>query len=88
MEIPQIVAAARGDYLGARMAAALGFAVPRSGQAAGPSVVSAIADATGSFGLAFLAAGVAFSGQSGLAVAAAAAVSNQPGGVVGCALSR
>jgi MFS family permease len=67
--IPSIVAAACGDYLGPRMApAALGFATLffGLGQAAGPSVAGAIADATGSFGPAFLmAAGVALLGGVG-----------------------
>jgi len=67
--IPGIVAAACGDYLGARLApAALGFMTLffGLGQAAGPSVAGAIADATGSFGPAFLlAAGVAFLGGLG-----------------------
>jgi sugar phosphate permease len=67
--IPGIVAATCGDYLGSRMApAALGFATLffGLGQAAGPSVAGAIADAAGSFGLAFLmAAGVALLGAAG-----------------------
>ena len=67
--IPGIVAAACGDYLGPRLApAALGFVALffGLGQAAGPSVAGAIADATGSFGPAFLlAAGVAFLGGVG-----------------------
>ncbi len=67
--IPGIVAAACGDYLGSRMApAALGFVTLffGLGQAAGPSVAGALADATGSFGPAFLlAAGVAFLGGVG-----------------------
>ena len=67
--IPGIVAAACGDYVGARMApAALGFVTLffGLGQAAGPSVAGALADATGSFGPAFLlAAGVAFLGGVG-----------------------
>ena len=67
--IPGIVAATCGDYLGSRLApAALGFATLffGLGQAAGPSVAGAIADATGSFGPAFLlAAGVAFLGGVG-----------------------
>jgi MFS family permease len=67
--IPSIVAAACGDYLGARMApAALGFVTLffGVGQAAGPSVAGALADATGSFAPAFLtAAGVAFLGGVG-----------------------
>jgi sugar phosphate permease len=67
--IPGIVAAACGDYVGARMApAALGFVTLflGLGQAAGPGVAGAIADATGSFGPAFLlATGVAFSGGVG-----------------------
>ncbi len=67
--IPGIVAAACGDYLGSRLApAALGFVTLffGLGQAAGPSVAGALADATGSFGPAFLlAAGVAFVGAMG-----------------------
>ena len=67
--IPGIVAAACGDYLGSRLApAALGFVTLffGLGQAAGPSVAGALADATGSFGPAFLlAAGVAFLGGLG-----------------------
>ena len=67
--IPGIVAAACGDYVGARMApAALGFVTLffGLGQAAGPSVAGALADATGSFGPAFLlAAGVASLGGVG-----------------------
>jgi hypothetical protein len=57
------VAAACGDYLGSRLAlVALGFVTLffGLGQAAGPSVAGALADATGSFGPAsLLAAGVA-----------------------------
>jgi sugar phosphate permease len=55
--VPSIVAATCGDYVGARMApAALGFVTLffGLGQAAGPSVAGALADATGSFGPAFL----------------------------------
>ncbi len=67
--IPGIVAATCGDYLGSRMApAALGFVTLffGLGQAAGPSVAGAIADATGSFGPAFLlASGVAVLGGVG-----------------------
>jgi len=67
--IPGIVAAACGDYLGSAMApAALGFVTLffGLGQAAGPSVAGAIADATGSFGPAFLlASGVAVMGGIG-----------------------
>jgi len=67
--IPGIVAAACGDYVGDRLApAALGFATLffGLGQAAGPSVAGALADATGSFGPAFLvAAGVALLGGVG-----------------------
>jgi sugar phosphate permease len=67
--IPGIVAAACGDYVGGRMApAALGFVTLffGLGQAAGPSVAGALADATGSFGPAFLlAAAVAFMGGVG-----------------------
>ncbi len=67
--IPSIVAAACGDYLGSRMApAALGFVTLffGLGQAAGPSVAGAIADASGSFGPAFLlSAGVAALGAVG-----------------------
>ena len=67
--IPSIVAAASGDYMGSRLApAALGFVTLffGLGQAAGPSVAGTVADATGSFGPAFLAAaGVAFLGGVG-----------------------
>ncbi len=67
--IPGIVAAACGDYVGGRMApAALGFVTLffGLGQAAGPAVAGALADATGSFGPAFLlAAGVALLGGIG-----------------------
>ncbi len=67
--IPGIVAATCGDYLGSRMApAALGFVTLffGLGQATGPSVAGAIADATGSFGPAFLlASGVAVLGGVG-----------------------
>lgn len=67
--IPGIMAAACGDYVGARMApAALGFMTLffGLGQAAGPSVAGALADTTGSFGPAFLlASGVAFLGGAG-----------------------
>ncbi len=67
--IPGIVAATCGDYLGSQLApAALGFVTLffGLGQAAGPSVAGAIADATGSFGPAFLmAAGVAILGGVG-----------------------
>jgi MFS family permease len=67
--IPGIVAAACGDYLGPRMApVALGFATLffGLGQAAGPSVAGAIADATGSFAPAFLmVAGAALLGGVG-----------------------
>lgn len=63
------MAAACGDYLESRLApTALGFVTLffGLGQAAGLSVVGAIADATGSFGPAFLlAAGVAFLGGVG-----------------------
>jgi MFS family permease len=67
--IPGIVAAACGDYVGGRMApAALGFVTLffGLGQAAGPAVAGALADATASFAPAFLlAAGVAFLGGIG-----------------------
>jgi MFS family permease len=67
--IPGIMAAACGDYAGARMApAALGFATLffGLGQAAGPSVAGALSDATGSLVHSFLlAAGVAFLGGVG-----------------------
>ena len=67
--IPGIMAAACGDYVGARMApAALGFLTLffGLGQAAGPSVAGALADTRGSFGPAFLlAAGVALLGGIG-----------------------
>lgn len=69
--IPAIMAAACGDVLGARMApAALGFITVffGIGQALGPTVAGAIADAAGSFGPAFaLAAGVALAGAAGAA---------------------
>lgn len=58
--IPAIMAAACGDVLGPRLApAALGFITLffGIGQAAGPSVAGAMADATGSFSSAFLLAG-------------------------------
>jgi predicted MFS family arabinose efflux permease len=60
--IPAIMAAACGDVLGAKMApAALGFITLffGIGQAVGPSVAGAIADATGTFNPAFLLAGIA-----------------------------
>ncbi len=64
--IPAIMAAACGDMLGPRLApTALGFITlfMGIGQAAGPSVAGAMADASGSFGPAFLlAAGVSFVG--------------------------
>ena len=64
--IPAIMAAACGDVLGPRLApAALGFITLffGIGQAAGPSVAGAMADAAGSFHSAFLlAAAVAFLG--------------------------
>jgi sugar phosphate permease len=67
--IPGIVAATCGDLAGARRApAALGFVTLffGVGQAAGPSVAGALADATGSFVNAFLlAAGVAVLGGVG-----------------------
>ncbi|MCP4514367.1 MAG: YbfB/YjiJ family MFS transporter, partial [Delftia sp.] len=67
--IPGIMAATCADYMGARLTpAALGFVTLffGLGQAAGPSAAGAIADATGSFGPAFLlAAGVAFVGGAG-----------------------
>jgi sugar phosphate permease len=67
--IPGIVAAACGDYVGGRMApAALGFVTLffGLGQAAGPAVAGALADATASFTPAFLlAAGVALMGGIG-----------------------
>jgi sugar phosphate permease len=67
--IPGIVAAACGDYVGGRMApAALGFVTLffGLGQAAGPVVAGALADATASFAPAFLlAAGVALLGGIG-----------------------
>jgi MFS family permease len=59
--IPAIMAAACGDVLGAKMApAALGFITLffGIGQAVGPSVAGAIADATGTFNPAFLLAGI------------------------------
>jgi sugar phosphate permease len=67
--IPGIVAAACGDYVGGRMApAALGFVTLffGLGQAAGPAVAGALADATSSFAPAFLlAAGMALLGGIG-----------------------
>jgi MFS family permease len=60
--IPAIMAAACGDVLGAKLApAALGFITLffGIGQAVGPSVAGAIADATGTFNPAFLLAGIA-----------------------------
>ncbi|MFH1085022.1 MAG: MFS transporter [Chloroflexota bacterium] len=70
--IPAIMAAACGDILGARMApAALGFLTLffGIGQAIGPAVAGAMADAWGSFVPAFaLAAGVAALGAVGAAL--------------------
>ena len=70
--IPAIMAAACGDVLGARLApAALGFITLffGIGQALGPSVAGAMADATGSFSPAFaLAAVVAVLGAIGAAL--------------------
>jgi MFS family permease len=67
--IPGIVTAACGDYVGSQMApAALGFVTLffGLGQAAGPLVAGGLADATSSFGPAFLvAAGVALLGGVG-----------------------
>jgi len=67
--IPGIMTAACGDHVGAALApAAFGFVTLffGLGQAAGPSVAGAVADATGSFGPAYLvAAGVAFVGSVG-----------------------
>ena len=67
--IPGVVSAACGDYVGSRLApAALGFLTLffGVGQAAGPSIAGALADAKGSFSLAFLAAaGVALAGGAG-----------------------
>jgi MFS family permease len=69
--MPAIMAAACGDVLGARLApAALGFITLffGLGQALGPSVAGALADAIGSFGPAFLAAAVvALAGAAGAA---------------------
>jgi len=69
--IPAIVAAACGDVLGPRLApAALGFITLffGVGQASGPSVAGALADAMGSFSPAFLlASGVALLGAGGSA---------------------
>jgi MFS family permease len=59
--VPAIMAAACGDILGSRLApAALGFITLffGIGQAAGPSLAGAIADASGSFHAAFILAGV------------------------------
>ncbi|HQE74938.1 MAG TPA: MFS transporter [Candidatus Hydrogenedentes bacterium] len=70
--IPAIMAAACGDMLGPRMApAALGFITLffGIGQAAGPSVAGALADASGSLESSFmLAAGVAVLGGAGAAL--------------------
>jgi MFS family permease len=70
--IPAIMAAACGDVLGPRLApAALGFITLffGIGQALGPSVAGAIADAVGSFSPAFLlAGGVAVLGAVGSAL--------------------
>jgi len=67
--IPGIMAAACGDVLGSRLApAALGFITLffGIGQAVGPSVAGAMADAAGSFSSAFLlASGVALAGAVG-----------------------
>jgi len=67
--IPAIMAATCGDVVGPRLApAALGFVtlLYGMGQATGPSVAGAMADASGSFGPAFLlAAGVALAGAAG-----------------------
>jgi len=67
--IPGIMAATCGDLLGARLApAALGFITLffGIGQAAGPSVAGAMADAAGSFSTAlWLCAGVALLGAAG-----------------------
>jgi len=67
--IPAIMAAACGDYLGPRLApAALGLitVIFGIGQAIGPGIGGSIADATGSFSLAFLvAAASAFCGAAG-----------------------
>jgi MFS family permease len=67
--IPAIMAAACGDVVGPRLSpAALGFVTLffGIGQAAGPAVAGAIADAAGSFAPAFLlAAGVALAGAVG-----------------------
>jgi len=70
--IPAIMAATCGDVLGPRLApAALGFITLffGVGQALGPTVAGAIADATGSFfGPYLLAAGVALLGAAGAAM--------------------
>ncbi|HOF38659.1 MAG TPA: MFS transporter [Candidatus Hydrogenedentes bacterium] len=70
--IPAIMAAACGDMLGPRMApAALGFITLffGIGQAAGPSVAGALADASGSLSSSFLlAGGVAVLGGAGAAL--------------------
>lgn len=69
--IPAVMAAACGDELGPRLApAALGFVTLffGLGQAVGPSVAGAMADASGSFSSAFvLAAGVSLLGAIGTA---------------------
>jgi MFS family permease len=80
--MPAIMAAACGDVLGARLApAALGFITVffGLGQALGPSVAGALADASGSFAPAFLAAaGVALLGAAGAARLPAVAPASDP----------
>jgi MFS family permease len=81
--IPAIMAATCGDVLGPRLApAALGFVTLffGAGQAIAPSVAGAIADAAGSFALAFLlASGVALAGALGAASLHPAATTEQTG---------
>jgi len=82
--IPAIMAAACGDLLGPRMApAALGFITLffGIGQALGPTVAGAIADASGSLLPAMLlAAAVAFLGAVGSALLRPTTVREEPAG--------
>ncbi len=82
--IPAIMAAACGDLLGPRMApAALGFITLffGIGQALGPTVAGAMADASGSLLPAMLlAAAVAFLGAIGSALLRPTVVREEPGG--------
>ncbi len=81
--IPAIMAATCGDLLGSRLApAALGFLTIffGIGQALGPSVAGAIADAMGSFSLVFLlAGGVAFFGAVGASLLRSVSAENREG---------